>query len=346
MRRWLLFVAFGGWTCLARAEVPAILQRMLDAADTLTYRGVVVQIEGKYTQSLSLLHRPGANGGQDELHSLQGHYWELQRTGDACRVGLVGARPARDEALVAAMFPSMVPRRLRHLVDYFEFQPIGKGRVAGRDADFTLARPRDQYRLPRLLVTDAATGLLLKASLLDERGVELRQAFFASLEIAGEPSPSWEKSDPAASQALTWAEYRLDRHPLGKELPWRLGRLPPGFWVDDYRREEAKSGGQAFDHITVSNGLSTVAVFIEAASNPAPSPTPGQQQAPRGLHRVGPLNALATTVSGHQVTLIGTVPNAVLEDLASGLAPAQAAAAGAESDSAAADTPLKAVEKQ
>lgn len=346
MRRWLLFVAFGGWTCLARAEVPAILQRMLDAADTLTYRGVVVQIEGKYTQSLSLLHRPGMDGGRDDLHSLQGHYWELQRTGDACRVGLVGARPARDEALVAAMFPSMVPRRLRHLVDHFEFQPIGKGRVAGRDADFTLARPRDQYRLPRLLVTDAATGLLLKASLLDERGVELRQAFFASLEIADKALPPLEKSAPAPAETLTWTDYRLNRQPLEKDLPWRVGWVPPGFWVDDYRREDPRSGGPAFEQITVSNGLSTVAVFIESAPKSAPNSPSGEEKPPREAHRVGPLNALATTVSGHQITLIGTVPSAALEDIAKGLAPAGDAAASSNTASVPAATPLKAVEKR
>ena len=338
MRRLVLLLALGGWSCFARAEIPAVLQRMLDAADTLTYRGVVVQIEGKYTQSLSLVHRPGAHGGQDDVSSLQGHYWELRRTGDTCRVGLVGTRPARDEALVAAMFPSMVPRRLRHVVDYFEFQPIGKGRVAGREAEFTLARPRDQYRQPQLLVTDAATGLLLKASWLDERGVELRQAFFATLEIVDRPSESWAKVDPAPSEALTWNEYRLDRRPLGAQLPWRVGWVPPGFWVDSYAREEAESGGTAFEHITVSNGLSTVAVFIE--------PAPGKEQPPRGVRRVGPLNALATTIGGHQITLIGTAPAAALEDIAKGLAPAGEHPGSVNTASQVADTPLKSVEKQ
>ena len=348
MRRWLLLLALGGWTCVARAEIPAVLQRMLDAADTLHYRGVVVQVEGKYTQSVSLVHRPGEDGGQDEVHSLQGHYWEMRRTGDTCRVGLGGERTARDEAVVAAMFPSMMPRRLKYLVEYFEFQPIGRGRVAGREAEFTLARPRDQYLLPRLLVTDAATGLLLKGSLLDERGVELRQAFFASLEIADKSPPSWAKPEPDPAGPLTWKEYRLDRRPFGKDLPWRIGWMPPGYFVSDYRREEARSGGAAFEHITVSNGLATVAVFIESASTPAPAAAPGRAKPPRGAHHVGSLNALATTVNGRQVTLIGTGTQALLEGLASGLAPNEPAAAAASPDTASSAVPIpfKAVEKQ
>ena len=165
----LLALALAGGKALA-ADTPQIIQRMLAAADTLSYRGHVVQIEGDQAQSLHILHRAGADGGLDRVRSLQGTYWELRRQGQNCRIALSTARPAHDEALVAAAFASLLPRRLQKLAEFYEFAPVGKGRLADHAADFTLARPRDQFRFAYLLGTDSATGLLLKASLIDQSG--------------------------------------------------------------------------------------------------------------------------------------------------------------------------------
>lgn len=74
----LLALALACGKALA-ADAPHIIQRMLAAADTLSYRGHVVQIEGDQAQSLHILHRAGADGGLDRVRSLQGTYWELRR---------------------------------------------------------------------------------------------------------------------------------------------------------------------------------------------------------------------------------------------------------------------------
>lgn len=303
-----------------RAEgTPAVLQRMRDAAETLNYRGHVVQIEGHHTQSLHLLHRAGANGGDDRVHSLQGRYWELRRTGGVCRVAVTDGKPARDEALVAAVFPSLLPQRLQRLAQYYDFEPIGSGRLADRAAEFTVARPRDQFRFGYLLVTDAQTGLLLKVSLIDGRGRELRQAFFVDLELLPEVSAAdWDQPHPAASPQLVWSEYTLDRRGLGKDVPWRVSSLPPGFSLGDYARGRLPGGSQEVEQLTVSDGLATVSVFIDRASSGA--------QPLQGVSRIEALPAYGTTVHGHHVILLGAVPEATLEQIAKALTPADAAA--------------------
>lgn len=324
MKRALALLALAIGCAQVRAEgMPAVLQRMLDAAGSLNYRGHVVQIEGNHTQSLRVMHRAGANGGDDRVHSLQGRYWELRRTGSACRVALTDGKPARDEALVAAMFPSLLPQRLQRLAQYYDFEPIGSGRLADRAAEFTVARPRDQFRFAYLLVTDAQTGLLLKASLIDGRGRELRQAFFVDLELLPElPAADWEQPHPAASPALVWSEYTLDRRELGKDVPWRLSSLPPGFRLGDYARGRLPGGSQEVEQLTVSDGLATVSVFIDRASS-------GEQPL-QGVSRIEALPAYGTTIGGHHVVLLGAVPVATLEHIAKALTPAgTAASAGA-----------------
>ncbi len=312
MRRALALLALIA-SLQARAETPAVVQRMADAADRLSYRGVLVQIEGHYTQSLRVLHRAGTQGGIDRVNSLQGDYWELQRTAQRCRIGMSGPRTVRDDALIAAMFPSVYPGRLLRTAAYFDFERVGSGRLAGRDVDFILARPRDQFRFARLFATDVATGLLMKASLLDARGRELRQAYFVELEILGDLSPKqWDAQVAAAPAGLQWSEYTLDPRPLDKQIPWRAD-LPPGFAVVDYTRGPVRAGGPPIEQLTISNGLTSLSVFIDGAA--------AGGAAAEGFSTIDALNAYVTTVGGKQVTLLGPMPTVTLEAVAKGLAP-------------------------
>lgn len=314
MRRASALLALTLGCVQASADTPPILQRMLDAANTLNYRGHLVQIEGNHAQSLKLEHRAGANGGDDRVHSLQGRYWELQRSGNVCRVALSDARQASDEALVAAVFPSLLPRRLQRLAEFYDFTVIGSGRLADRAADFTLAKPRDQFRFAYLLVTDTATGLLLKVSLVDSRGRELRQAFFADLQLLEAPPDSdWQQASGETPTPLVWREYTLGTRMPGKDIPWRITTLPPGFAMGDYARRQVPGGGQDVEQLTVSDGLSTISIFID-------SPAPDEQPLV-GVSRVEALPAFGTTIGGRHVTLLGAVPVATLEHIAKGLAP-------------------------
>lgn len=322
MKRALALLALIAGCLQARAETPGVIQRMADAADRLNYRGILVQIEGNFTQSLSVLHRAGVQGGDDRVHSLQGDYWELQRKAQRCRVGLSGPRTVRDDALIAAMFPSVYPGRLLRTASYFDFERVGSGRVAGRDVDFILARPRDPFRFAHLFATDVATGLLMKTSLLDARGRELRQAYFVDIEILGELSPQqWDAQVAAAPAGLQWSEYTLDPHPLDKPIPWRVN-LPPGFAVVGYTRGPVRAGGPPIEQITISNGLTALSVFIDGSV--------GSGATVEAFSKIDALNAYVTTVGSNEVTLIGPTPTVTLEAVAKGLVPAGDAAQGAQ----------------
>ena len=303
----------------AHADTPPILLRMQNAADTLNYRGVLVQIQGNHTQTLRLLHRAGANGGDDRVNSLQGRYWEMRRSGNTCRVALSAARSAREEALVAAVFPSLLPSRLQRLAAFYDFAPIGSGRIADRAADFTVARPRDEYRFPYLLVTDAATGLLLKVSLLDNGGRELRQAFFVDLELLDDiPEAEWERTPAMAPATQQWRDYRLGQRAKDNTSPWRIDSLPPGFAVRGYGRERLPGSDQDVEQLTVSDGLATISVFIDRM-------TEGDKSL-QGAGHVEALPAYGTTVDGRHVTLLGAVPTVSLEHIAKSLTLAPVAA--------------------
>ena len=312
MKRALALLAFL-WSGLpAAADAPPLLQRMLDAASTLNYRGHVVQIEGTQPQTLKLLHRAGAQAGEDRVHSIQGAYWELRRVGAQCKVAMTDTRPAPDEALVAAAFPSLVPQRLMRLADLYTFQPLGAGRFAERTADFTLAEPRDTFRFAYLLVTDAATGLLLKAGLVDRRGHILRQVFFVDLQVLPMvPDAEWQQAVADAPAQMTWTERNLTAEPVSVELPWPIGPLPAGFQVSGYGRKRMPGGEHEIDQITFSDGLATVSAFIDAQAGADPGTV--------GAKRVAAMPAYGASVDGRQVTVLGAAPHAALREIANAL---------------------------
>lgn len=310
----LLALALAGGKALA-ADTPQIIQRMLAAADTLSYRGHVVQIEGDQAQSLHVLHRAGADGGLDRVRSLQGTYWELRREGQNCRIALSTARPAHDEALVAAAFASLLPRRLQKLAEFYEFAPVGTGRLADHAAEFTLARPRDQFRFGYLLGTDTATGLLLKAGLIDHQGRVLRQVFFVDLELVKTlDDAEWLQEAGSSPPNLQWREHTLGQRPSAQALPWTIGTLPPGFGVSGYIRRRSPGSGQDVEQLTISDGLATVSVFID-------SPAPGEQSLV-GAGRVQAMPAFGTQLAGRQVTALGAAPMATLKQVVEALTPA------------------------
>lgn len=319
MRRALALLACALYGPLAGAEAPPIVERMVEAARTLSYRGHVVQIEGTQAQTFELLHRAGDQAGEDRVHSLQGDYWELHRAGSQCRVALTDARPAHDEAIVAAAFPSLVPPRLLRLAEHYEFVPVGSGRLAGRSVDFTLARPRDEFRFAHLLATDTDTGLLMKAGLVDHRGQVLRQVFFVDLRLIPILSDSEWQARPATVPArLEWTERRLHPAPAAAELPWSIGALPAGFGVSGHGRRRMPGGDQEVEQITVSDGLVSVSVFIDT-------------QAPAdagllGAGHVATMPVYGATLAGRHVTVLGAAPFAALRQIAAAIGPAPSSA--------------------
>ena len=312
----LLALALGGCQAVA-ADAPPIIQRMLDAAGTLSYRGHVVQIEGDQAQSLHLMHRAGTDSGEDRVRSLQGTYWELHRKGKSCKVALTHARATHDEALVAATFASLLPRRLLNLAGFYEFAPVGSGRLADRVAEFTLARPRDEFRFAYLLGTDATTGLLLKASLIDNHGQVLRQVFFVDIELVPEmPDDQWQQEFSSNPQQLQWTDHVLGKRLPASALPWPVGPLPAGFEVSDYVRHRMPDSGPEVEQLTISDGLATASVFID-------SPTPGEQTL-LGAGRVQDIPAYGAQLAGRHITALGAAPMATLRHVVEALTPAAA----------------------
>lgn len=112
-----------------------------------------------------------------------------------------------------------------------------------------------------------------------------------------------------------WTEHTLQAAPLAStDLPWQIGSLPAGFTVDGYQRWRLPGSGQEVEQLTVSDGLATVSVFIDAAA-------PGEK-ALLGASRIEAVPVFGAQVGDRHVTALGAAPVATLRQIVEALMPA------------------------
>ena len=296
------------------ADTPPIIQRMLAAADTLSYRGHVVQIEGDQAQSLHILHRAGADGGESIAYA-------------ACKAP-TGNCAARDKTAVS---PCQRPTGTRRGTGGrsvcraccragCKTWPSFTNSPRSATVDWPTTRPTSrwpgraiEFRFAYLLGTDTATGLLLKASLIDSHGQVLRQVFFVDLELV-----------PTLDDAewLQEAGYQPRRNCSGRNTPsgnarrrmpsrGRSARCRPVSASAATSRRRSPGSDQEVEQLTISDGLATVSVFID-------SPAPGEQSL-LGAGRVQAIPAYGAQLAGRHVTVLGAAPMATLQQVVEAL---------------------------
>jgi sigma-E factor negative regulatory protein RseB len=181
-----------------------------------------------------------------------------------------------------------------------------RGRVAGIETQAWVFEPKDGLRYGHMFWADAASGLLVKARIFDERNESVEQFAFTEISIGIKidremVKPTW---------ALAPPDWQVRRSKPGEgeaqETGWTVARPPPGFLkiVDGFRRLH---GARQVAHLVYSDGLVAVSVFIEPIGG-APHPI--------GISRQGGINVFIRQQDDSLVTVLGEVPAATVRQIA------------------------------
>ena len=179
-----------------------------------------------------------------------------------------------------------------------------------------VVKPRDGYRYGYRLWADRASGLLLRADVLGERGDVLETSAFSDVAIGVRPQP---ESVLAPMKKLDG--YRVVRPVLTptrlEAEGWTMRQLAPGFrQVSCVSRQieapdDPASPQPAVIQSIYSDGLTYVSVFIE--------PFDAQRHTRPMLASVGPTQTLMQQQGDWWVTVVGDVPAATLRMFAAAL---------------------------
>jgi sigma-E factor negative regulatory protein RseB len=293
----------------ARADdAMAWLTRAAQAARQLNYVGTIVYQIGPRVESSRITHLYDDGHEFAKLVNLDGPAREVVRSQGEIRCYYPDAKLMRIEpGTFRNVFPSLSAEQQQSLSEFYDFRVLGPDRVGGRAVQVVVFEPRDGLRYGHRFWSDASTGLLLKARILNEHGDGVEQFAFSDLAINAPiehamVEPSW-PSVPSDWQVLKG----LSGDVVQQETGWLVTRIPPGFSkiMEGFRK--LRGHRDRIAHLVFSDGLVSVSVFVEpliAAS------------APSGFAQQGGLNVYSVRQDDHLITVMGEAPGATVRQIA------------------------------
>ncbi len=293
------------------------LMKMERAARTLNYEGVFVYQHGNLLESMRIVHSVNDGTVRERLVSMTGATREIVRNDREVQCYLPDENSVFIEHRTAESktFPAILPERLSDLDKNYALQLSQTARVAGRETQSILIKPRDSYRYGYRLWADKATGLLLKASLLDEQGKTIEQFMFTAIRpgVAIPPAELQARQGPKGRRG----EIQDQTVETNQDPAWRVEELPPGFRLSAFLTRKVAKQDRSIDHLIFSDGLAAVSVFVEKVQEEA-GPSVG-----RATRQMGAVHAYGKVVQGHQVTVVGEVPAATVNMIGRSVSPAR-----------------------
>ncbi len=296
----------------APSEAMQWLARAAQAARSLNYTGTIVYQSGGRVETWRLVHQNEGGIELEKLTSLDGPAREVIRSAEEVRYFYPEAKLVRVEPRTFRnVFPSLSADQVRNLTHYYNYRAVSGERIAGHAARIVAFEPKDGLRYGHKFWSDTATGLLLKAQLLNEKGEVVEQFSFTDVAVNARIDRDMVKPSFPPVPA-DWEVRESSRNDVANDdTGWAVSRLPPGFAkiMEGYRKLRGKREPVA--HIVFSDGLVAVSVFIEPMN---------VTQTQIGLSRQGGLNIYTLRNDAFLVTVLGEVPPVTIRQIAQSVA--------------------------
>lgn len=289
-------------------ESPRVLLRqMAQAVKHLNYKGTFVYQNGDMLSTLKVSHAWHGGEEHERLVSQDGSRREVLIDGNT----VTYVRPSMKSIVI--MQRSVHPGLPGSVGagsggnPYYRPELGGIRRVAGRSCRRVELRPVDKLRYARRMCIGLSHKLLLESEVIDRQGSVIERMLFTSLHVVRE-FPKGEFALPVLGSDYTLKRLH-DARPKSMH-GWEFGTLPPGFKLYAMRDRNLGAKGGAVRQLVLSDGVSSVSVFIAPSS-----------EDPDGNHflRSGALNVYSTWMHGCAITVMGEVPRETIRDIAESL---------------------------
>jgi sigma-E factor negative regulatory protein RseB len=288
------------------------LARVGQAARQMNYVGTIVYQRGGRVETSRIVHMYDNGREWEKLVSLDGPAREVVRTQNEVRFYYPEAKIVRVEPRTFKnAFPSLSAEQQKSLTQFYDFRIIAGERIGGKAAVIAVFEPRDGLRYGHQFWSDSATGLLLKARVMNERGEVVEQFAFTDLLVNAKieramVEPSWPQVPP------DWTVKETSAGDVAlHETGWTVSRVPPGFTkiMEGFRKLRGRRDPVA--HLVFSDGLVAISVFVEPSVSGA---------APPGMTQQGGLNVYSVKQNDHLVTVLGEAPGVTVRQIGNSIA--------------------------
>jgi len=294
----------------ARADdALALLQKIAQGSRQLTYSGTFVYRSGQRVDTSRIVHSQRDGMEVERIEALDGSPREVLRAGNEVKcffpdekLLIIENRPGQRG------FPALLPAGLGSLPEYYTIRKGDTSRVAGIPSRAVRLEPRDAMRYGHEFWMDDASGLLLKANLVGERGETLESFAFTQVSIGG----TLERGalDPRFHGDRVKVQQVRTTELKGEDTGWVFRNSLPGFRkLHAVKRQSALDKPESL-HLVFSDGLASISVFIEPGGSSGEADT---------LAAMGPVNVYRRQLGDHRVVVIGEVPVLAVKRLGDGI---------------------------
>lgn len=296
-------------TASAQSNPDELLDRMNEAVKVLDYEGTVFRRENGESETLRIVRKIIDGRINEKLVSLEGNGLEIIRIGNEVHCILPDKKTVLIEewADQSTLFSALPSSEIRYGAEY-DVSVVKEDRVAGRRTVMLAIRPHDNFRYAHRIWLDADTSFPLKTEMVSHDGDLIEEIKFAEIEFGAGVS----KDQLAPSMSLdnfSWFSEPKRYAATDIETAWQSTDLPPGFRAVSTTRKTLPGADKPVTHIAYSDGLANVSVFIADASASRMT----------GKANVGASNTYSLRRDNHLITVVGEVPAATVERIATSM---------------------------
>ncbi|MEE8327366.1 MAG: MucB/RseB C-terminal domain-containing protein [Nitrosomonadaceae bacterium] len=290
----------------ASIEAQVWLQSIVDAPRKHNYTGIFVYSSGGHMETSRVVHMVNSEGEFERIEVLDGSPREVIRNNDEVRCYFPDRKTVvTGKRGLQKFFPALLPEPLSNLNNNYIVKKGGKERISDYECQVIVLKSKDNMRYSQKLWVEVATGLLLKAAVMDQDQV-VEQFVFTQLEIDGEIDEEFLKPRYVTEITEIHVTNPVSSGMVEGKLGWQVENLPPGFSKINEVKRNFSGKSTPVGHITLSDGLAAVSVFIKPVTKNEPL------DARESYPRQGAINIYTRTVGDNVVTTIGEVPPATV----------------------------------
>ena len=293
----------------AQNDAAAWLKKIYQASQTLSYSGTFVYRQGDRSESSRITRLVDASGDIEKLEALDGVRREVVRNGEEVKCYLPDSKVVKvDRRSTHPTFPALLPAQGSALAEQYTVVKEETARIAGFDCQAIALKPKDEFRYGYKLWADIASGMLLKARIVNEKGEAVEEFTFTQLSIGGNIGRDKLRST-FAGESRRWRVDNAGGVPANlAKSGWTVNAGIPGFHkVIEVKRQLRQS--QRVSQIVYSDGLAAVSVFIEPLEL-------RREPVQTGMSSMGAVNIFTRELANHVVTVVGEAPPRTVRQIA------------------------------
>lgn len=274
---------------LTHATGVDLLIKMNNALHQMNYSGTLVHIKGNKVNTLRVEHEVIAGVENERITNVNDPK---------------GSVLSQSKSFSRVMVPSSIDKMKK----VYSLDVGVMKKVAQRDCQIVVARPKDKMRYLQRYCIDKETNLPLSYSLIDNKHNAVERFTFTELNVS--PDGSSDVSEAVTADTSPSQGASANNSPSGK---WSVKTLPKGFYIGKAAALDESYVKKAPDteYFVLTDGLSSISVFI--------SPVSSAKQKSVNTMNSGALNVLTSQKNNHRITLVGEVPRETMERIFSSL---------------------------